>query len=201
MTDISDINEQHQIYLSTHSRSSQHSSGQTESSQTTILRISHSKTDVQHDPTAMGQTKDRRLCSEAQLSTTNLLDANLKPSSSSSGCIETTLAQEGDVCLPALEDDTTSSQINKTATINKGCTSDTIVAEPVLVPDDTEHEAFESTYNMEGEQEMESSRLAVINHKRLQDGLDQHTIDYLNSKIRQSTQNAYDHGWNNWQSS
>ncbi|KAG1320249.1 hypothetical protein G6F62_011422 [Rhizopus arrhizus] len=68
--------------------------GQTESSQTTILRISHSKTDVQHDPTAMGQTKDRCLCSEAQLSTTNLLDANLRPSSSS-GCNETTLAQEG----------------------------------------------------------------------------------------------------------
>ncbi|KAG0848661.1 hypothetical protein G6F17_011455 [Rhizopus arrhizus] len=189
---------QHQSYLSTHSRSSQYSSGQTESSQTTILRISHSKTDVQHDPTAMGQTKDRCLCSKAQLSTTNLLDANLRPSSSSSGCNETTLAQEGDVCLPTLEDDTTSSQINKTATINKSCTSDTIVAEPVLVPDDTEHETFESTYNMEGEQEMESSRLAVINHKRLQDGLDQHTIDYLNSKIRQSTQKAYDHGWNNW---
>ncbi|KAG1140768.1 hypothetical protein G6F37_012928 [Rhizopus arrhizus] len=91
---------QHQSYLSTHSRSSQHSSGQIESSQTTILRISHSKTDIQHDPTAMGQTKDRRLCSEAQLSTTNLLDINLGPSSSSSsssGCNETTLAQEGDV--------------------------------------------------------------------------------------------------------
>jgi hypothetical protein len=47
---------------------------------------------------------------------------------------------------------------------------------------------------------MVSSRVAAICNSRLQDGLDQQTIAFLNKKTRESTQKMYDKGWRRWES-
>jgi hypothetical protein len=45
---------------------------------------------------------------------------------------------------------------------------------------------------------MVSSRVAIINSNRKQDGIDEETINLLNQKTRKSTHKIYDNGWNHW---
>lgn len=74
------------------------------------------------------------------------------------------------------------------------------MVQPILIPDDLKNETPTITNYLENQPEMVSSRLAIINNSRLQDGLDERTVQYLNQKTRQSTQKIYDNGWNQWSS-
>ncbi|KAG1467098.1 hypothetical protein G6F56_004577 [Rhizopus delemar] len=76
--------------------------------------------------------------------------------------------------------------------------NNTDVAKPILVSDDTEDETFGTTRRMESQSEMEFNRLAIISYKRMQDGIDATTSEFLYNKIRPSTNKAYDYGWKHW---
>lgn len=74
-----------------------------------------------------------------------------------------------------------------------------MVVKPILVPNDSTNETHATSDYLEDQSKMVSSRLAVINSFRLQDGLTD-TIKYLNQKTRQSTHKTYDNGWAHWAS-
>ena len=97
-----------------------------------------------------------------------------------------------------MEDDSTSITANQKTTTQENSVSDSTMAKPVLVSNDTANETPATTNHLEAEFKMVLSRMAIINNYREENGLDQDAIEYLNQKIRQSTQKAYDNGWNHW---
>ncbi|KAI9325121.1 hypothetical protein BD770DRAFT_450178, partial [Pilaira anomala] len=189
---------QHQRNISTHSRSDEYKSGYAESNQKTFIRIHDSETVFSNDSIQMGENEDRRICSETQLPITNVLVTFNRSRSSSSGCDETNMAEKGDVPISTMENDSSGIKINTETEIESNSISDINVAKPILVSNDPKDEAPTTADNLEDKSKMvlsvtgESgniwsefmtlSRLAIINNKRLQDGLDQETIDYLNKK-------------------
>ncbi|KAI8875583.1 hypothetical protein K501DRAFT_310217 [Backusella circina FSU 941] len=45
------------------------------------------------------------------------------------------------------------------------------------------------------EQEMVTDRISIINDKRMNDGISQRSSEFLNKKVRDTTQKSYDYGW------
>jgi hypothetical protein len=189
---------QHQCNLSAHSGNIKYEGRYAESYQETPIRNCYSQENVSHDPKFLGKTIDRCLCCETQSSITKLLVPNKRSNSNSSGRDEAKVVEEGHVPIPSLEDDTTGITYDSETETNQSSSSHTIVVEPVLVSDGIKNETLTTTDNLEDKQQMVSSRLAIINNKRLQDGLDKQTIEFLNKKTRESTHRAYDNGWNHW---
>ncbi|KAG1437480.1 hypothetical protein G6F56_013082 [Rhizopus delemar] len=108
------------------------------------------------------------------------------------------MVTKGDVPLPSLEVNSTSFEKDSRTEIEASNSDHSIVAQPILVSDDSTNETHSTSNYLEDQSEMVSSRLAIINNYRLQDGITADTIKYLNQKTRQSTHKAYDNGWNHW---
>jgi hypothetical protein len=123
-----------------------------------------------------------------------------RPSSFSYRCPATSIVTEGDVFIPTLETDTPTTEETSRTKGKASSSSDSIIAQPILVPDDLKDETPTTANHLENKSEIVSSRLAIINNSRLQDGLDEEIIKILNQKTRQSTQKMYDNGWNHWTS-
>ncbi|KAG1639576.1 hypothetical protein G6F44_007697 [Rhizopus delemar] len=164
------------------------------------IRINDSKKDVQLYTKKMGEAENRRLCSAPQPPAANVLDMVNRPSSFSCRCPATSMVTEGDVFISTLETDTLSTEKTSRTKGKAISSSDSIVAQPIPVPDDPKDETPTTTNHLENKPEMVSSRLAIINNSRLQDGLDEETVNFLNRKTRQSTQKICDNGWNHWTS-
>lgn len=178
---------QHSGYISTHSRDLEHSSRPVEQTQETIVRIYNPKENVQPHTKTMGNTKNRRLFSSTQQPVTNVLDSSTRSTSFSNGCDETNMVTEGNVPLPSVEIDSTSLEENTTTEVETSSIDNTMVAQSVLVPHDSTDETSTTTNTLENQSKMDSSRLAVINNYRLQDGIKEETLSFLNQKTRSST--------------
>ncbi|KAG1258167.1 hypothetical protein G6F68_008917 [Rhizopus microsporus] len=191
---------QHQGDISTYPRDFEHSGRQIEQTKKTVIRINNSKKDVQLHTTPMGTTEDRRICSSSQPSVTNVLDSIPRSISISNRCNETNMVTKGDVSVSTLEVNSASVKENSGTEIEASSSNHSMVAQPILVSNDSKNETHSTSNNLEDQSEMVSSRLAIINNYRLQDGITEDTIRYLNQKTRQSTHKAYDNGWTHWTS-
>ncbi|KAG1166355.1 hypothetical protein G6F36_012975 [Rhizopus arrhizus] len=166
---------QHQGNISTHSRGDGHSGRQIELTEETAIRINEFEKDVQLYTEKMAEAEDRRLCSAPQPPAAKALDIVNRPSSFSRRCPATSMITEGDVFISTLETDTPSTEKTSRTKGKASNSSDSIVAQPILVPDDPKDETPTTTNHLENQSEMVSSRLAIINNSRLQDGLDEET--------------------------
>ncbi|KAG1467350.1 hypothetical protein G6F56_004462 [Rhizopus delemar] len=108
------------------------------------------------------------------------------------------MAIDWNVYLFTVEDDSSSVAINQESKVEMSSSNNTNVVKPILVSDDTEDETFSTTHRMESQSKIEFNRLAIINHKKMQDGIAAATSEFLNNKIRPSTNKAYDNGWKHW---
>ncbi|KAG0768500.1 hypothetical protein G6F26_006016 [Rhizopus arrhizus] len=115
----------------------------------------------------------------AQHKAANLLDMVNRPSSFSGRCTETSMLTEGDVFIPTLEIDTPSTEEISRTKGKASNSSDSIMAQPILVSDDLKDEARTTTNHLENQSEMVSSRLAIINNSRLQDAVNWSDINQL----------------------
>lgn len=118
---------------------------------------------------------------------TRLLGNITRSTSPSSGCNETTLAEEGLISLPSVENDTICCEETATTKDIKSCIGNSFMDNSILVPDDSKDETSNTTNSMEDQQSMVSSSLAIINHSRQEAGLDENTICFLNKKVSNST--------------
>ncbi|CEP06881.1 hypothetical protein [Parasitella parasitica] len=110
----------------------------------------------------------------------------------------TTVATNWNVCLSTMENDSTGTKIDQRPKAEESSPDNTDMAKPILVSNGAKNETLSITYSLENQSEMEFNRLAIINHKRMQDGIDAKTSEFLNKKIRPSTNKAYDNGWKHW---
>ncbi|KAG0839800.1 hypothetical protein G6F17_013766 [Rhizopus arrhizus] len=110
------------------------------------------------------------------------------------------MVTKGDVSVSTLEVNSASVKENSGTEIEASSSNHSMVAQPILVSNDSKNETHSTSNNLEDQSEMVSSRLAIINNYRLQDGITEDTIRYLNQKTRQSTHKAYDNGWTHWTS-
>ncbi|KAG0738792.1 hypothetical protein G6F57_014159 [Rhizopus arrhizus] len=191
---------QHQGDISTYPREFEHSGRQIEQTEKTVIRINNSKENVQLNTTPMGTTEDRRICSSSQPSVTNILDSISRSNSISNRCNEADMVTKGDVFVSTLEVNSASVKENSGTEIEAISSNHSIVAESVLVSNDSKNETHLTSNNLEDQSEIVSSRLATINNYRLQDGITEDTIRYLNQKTRKSTHKTYDNGWTHWTS-
>ncbi|KAG1143259.1 hypothetical protein G6F37_007041 [Rhizopus arrhizus] len=189
---------QHSRQLSTRTRYTEYGSRQIEQSQETPVRINNPETNVQTNHSPMGTATSGCLCSKTQSTITNILGTEPGPRSSCTGCISTRLASQWVVPLPTLETNSSSYTEDKTTATEENSSNHTTLAKSILVSNDIANETFETTNSMETEFKMVFSRMAVINDYRKENGIGQEAMEYLNQKIRQSTQRAYDNGWNHW---
>ncbi|KAI8878073.1 hypothetical protein K501DRAFT_277876 [Backusella circina FSU 941] len=119
-------------------------------------------------------------------------------SSASCGCNATTLAKQGGVCVPTLENDTAGFREDKTGTSEEDSSDNTIVDNSLLVSNDLTIQTSQNANNLEGESEVVISRMDVINSWRKNNGIDANTTKLLDQKTRKSTQKNYDNGWKHW---
>jgi hypothetical protein len=92
------------------------------------------------------------------------------------------MVTEGDIFIYNLETDTPSTEETSRTKSKASSSSDSIVAQLILVPDDLKDETPTTSNHLENKSEMVSSRLTIINNSRLQDGLDEETVKLLNQK-------------------
>ncbi|KAG0191666.1 hypothetical protein DFQ28_011266, partial [Apophysomyces sp. BC1034] len=171
---------------------------QTEQKEDDILRIVDTESLVPEDSGEVGTAQDRCIRSATQQTATRILDTTVRSRGDGSGCIPTRLEEERSLPIPALEANSEGSAENKSSEAKTSGTGDTDVDKPILVSNDPEDEPFSHTVNMASEQEVESSRLAVISKYWGEQGLDQDTIEFLTKKTRQTTRKVYDNGWRRW---
>ncbi|KAG1140888.1 hypothetical protein G6F37_012907 [Rhizopus arrhizus] len=146
----------------------------------------------------MGPTTTGCIRSETQQTTSKLLVTSLGSGSDSGRRLSAELEDKGTILVPAMEANPSCLETSKGAEIETSGIGDPFMAEPVLVPNDPEDETHRFTNNLETEQQMVFSRMAIIHNYRVANGLDGKTIQFLNKKIRTSTQRMYDTGWIRW---
>ncbi|KAG1038842.1 hypothetical protein G6F43_012627 [Rhizopus delemar] len=184
--------------LSAHTRDSEHSSRHVKQNQETSVRIINSEGNVQKDQSTMGASTYRRVCCQTQPTTTTVLGSELRSRSDGNRCLSTKLENQRSLPPSAMENDSQSITKNQETKTQESSFSNSFMAEPVLVPHDPADETHTTTDHMEAEREMVISRMAIINNFREENGIERDTIEYLNQKIRKTTQRAYDNGWKHW---
>ncbi|KAG1169999.1 hypothetical protein G6F36_011988 [Rhizopus arrhizus] len=148
----------------------------------------------------MGTTTDRRLCCDTQPSTEEILESSSGSNGRSPGRFPTAVAEEGNVLEPSLETDSESYTTNQITEDPSGSSSDSILAQSILVSNDFEVEASKQSDYYEDQQEVFPILLEIINEKRRKSGLINETsIKYIAKSTRKSTEKAYDNGWKHWQ--
>ncbi|KAG1044387.1 hypothetical protein G6F43_011463 [Rhizopus delemar] len=186
--------------LSTYTGDKEHQCRPTIKTTAATLRTDNSKKDVSTDFTTMGTTTDRRLCCDTQPSTEEILESSSGSNGRSPGRFPTAVAEEGNVLEPSLETDSESYTTNQITEDPSDSSSDSILAQSILVSNDFEDETSKQSDYYEDQQEVFPSRLEIINEKRRKSGLiNEASIKYIAKSTRKSTEKAYDNGWKHWQ--
>ncbi|EIE91831.1 hypothetical protein RO3G_16542 [Rhizopus delemar RA 99-880] len=107
------------------------------------------------------------------------------------------MAETGSILLSPLEDDPKSTSINQDLKTEESNLDNTGVADPALVPHDSEDDTTRCSSTLPT-QVPEINRLAIIRGARNKQGLNTEEANYLERSIRDSTARAYDNGWLKW---
>ncbi|KAG1506455.1 hypothetical protein G6F52_011891 [Rhizopus delemar] len=143
----------------------------------------------------MGTSLSGCIRGETQSATTTILGTESGSRSNSNRCISTELEHQRTLPSPTLETDPKSLEANQIPTSQESSSGEATVVKPILVPDGTANETPQETNHMEVQLKMDFSRMALTNNFRKNNGINQDTINFLNQKIRKSTQRANDNDW------
>lgn len=151
--------------LSTYSRNQEHKCGQTLKETSTTLRTDNSEKDVPNDFKTMGSDEDRCICSSAQPPAKEILESTSKSDDRSPTCIASKMVKEGYVPKSSVETDSTGVTTDQSTEAPTSSSSDTVLAQSILVPNDIEDETSgQSNYN-EDKQEILPRRMDIINEE------------------------------------
>ncbi|KAG1414891.1 hypothetical protein G6F59_010049 [Rhizopus arrhizus] len=146
----------------------------------------------------MGTTIDRRVCEQTRYSTTTILEPSARPRGASIGCFPTDMATKRNVPVPTLEIHSKNNSANKTSETKTSSSCHTVLANSVLVSNNTQDETQESTKGVQIRQ-VENDRMELIRNKRKTvDRLDEDTIEFLSHAHRKNTHRVYNSGWKKW---
>lgn len=110
-------------------------------------------------------------------------------------CFQPELEEEGVIPISTMEIDSESIEENEARSYQGSSTSDTTMAESVLVPNIVTNEPVSKANNLENESKVELNRLEIINSYRKSNGMDEELIKHLNNSTRSKTNKLYDVGW------
>lgn len=134
--------------LSTYSRNQEHKCGQTLKETSTTLRTDNSEEDVPNDFKTMGSGEDRCICSSAQPPAKEILESTSRPDDRSPTCIASKMVKEGYVPKSSVETDSADVTTDQSTEAPTSSSSDTVLAQSILVPNDIEDETSgQSNYN------------------------------------------------------
>ncbi|OBZ80125.1 hypothetical protein A0J61_11826, partial [Choanephora cucurbitarum] len=160
----------------THSGNREHRCRRTQqTNDKSTIRSNYSKTNIQSHSEQLETTKRRRICSETESKTTNILEFQSGSKLSSDRRLSTVMEESGLVVLPHSFDHT-------------ALDTSTLVAD--LNEDEENSEAIHISA-----QSMDYDRMAVIRHKKQEEGLSRESIEYLTKANRESTNANYDLSW------
>ncbi|KAG0758209.1 hypothetical protein G6F16_010446 [Rhizopus arrhizus] len=146
----------------------------------------------------MGTTIDRRVCEQTQYSTTTILEPSARPRGASIGCFPTDMATKRNVPVPTLEIHSKNNSANKMPETKTSSSCHTVLANSVLVANNTQDETQESTKGVQIRQ-VENDRMELIRNKRKTvDRLDEDIIEFLSHAHRKNTHRVYNSGWKKW---
>ncbi|KAG1151402.1 hypothetical protein G6F37_001184 [Rhizopus arrhizus] len=110
------------------------------------------------------------------------------------------MEEEGDALESSLKTDSEGYTTNQTTEDPSDSSSDSILAQSILVSNYFKDETSRQSDYYEDQQEVFPSRLEIINAKIRKSGLINETsIKYVTKSTRKSTEKAYDNGWKHWQ--
>ncbi|KAG1090212.1 hypothetical protein G6F39_010639 [Rhizopus arrhizus] len=183
--------------LSTHSGGKQHPGGFTEQTKNSSLRVEATQEMVSTDTEEMGETNNRRLCGKTQQPIAPVLESQSGSSSKCSRRLSANLAQEGFVPSPSVETHSQSASHVQETTREGSDFGDTVLEDSVLVSHGTPVDK-RSPSPTTGQQEMDISRLEVIEASKKNNGLDEDVLKFLRNATRKRTHQLYNRGWSLW---
>ncbi|KAG1008543.1 hypothetical protein G6F27_006398 [Rhizopus arrhizus] len=184
--------------IPTYQGSRQCGGGPTFTNQETFVREHDPEKIFQDDSITLGTPGHRHVCVASKYTTTKILESEARSSSDGDGCISPTVAHDRVICLPTLEVDSTSTAVDKEKEDTTNSSSDTLVADTILVSDVAGNDETMSTDFSQAECKNDTSRMAVIRRIQQNEGLSQETMQFLGDAQRSGTQRTYDTGWNKW---
>ncbi|KAG1032972.1 hypothetical protein G6F25_010875 [Rhizopus arrhizus] len=161
------------------------------------LRVEATQEMVSTDTEEMGETNNRRLCGKTQQPIAPVLESQSGSSSKCSRRLSANLAQEGFVPSPSVETHSQSASHVQETTREGSDFGDTVLEDSVLVSHDTPVDK-RSPSPTTGQQEMDISRLEVIEANKKNNGLDEDVLKFLRNATRKRTHQLYNRGWSLW---
>ena len=129
------------------------------------LRTDNSEKDVSTDSTTMETITNRCLCCDTQSLTEEILKSSPRSNDRSSGYSPTAMAEESDVLESSLATDSAGYTTNQTTEDPSDSSSDSILAQSILVSNDFENETSRQSDDYEDQQEVSPSHLEITNKK------------------------------------
>ncbi|KAG1369239.1 hypothetical protein G6F61_012504 [Rhizopus arrhizus] len=161
------------------------------------LRVEATQEMVSTDTEEMGETNNRRLCGKTQQPIAPVLESQSGSSSKCSRRLSANLAQEGFVPSPSVETHPQSASHVQETTREGSDFGDTVLEDSVLVSHGTPVDK-RSPSPTTGQQEMDISRLEVIEASKKNNGLDEDVLKFLRNATRKRTHQLYNRGWSLW---
>ncbi|KAG1063729.1 hypothetical protein G6F41_010576 [Rhizopus arrhizus] len=161
------------------------------------LRVEATQEMVSTDTEEMGETNNRRLCGKTQQPIAPVLESQSGSSSKCSRRLSANLAQEGFVPSPSVETHSQSASHVQETTREGSDFGDTVLEDSVLVSHGTPVDK-RSPSPTTGQQEMDISRLEVIEASKKNNGLDEDVLKFLRNATRKRTHQLYNRGWSLW---
>ena len=179
----------------THSRNKEHRCRQTQqTNDEPTIRGNHSETNIQSHSEPLGTAERRRICSERESATTDVLELQSGSELSSNRRLPTVVEESRLRLFSPVE--THPSHIAQDQ--NRSNTEDSFDHATwdvsTLVADNNEDEEDSETVHI-STQPMDYDRMAVIRHKKQEEGLSRESIEYLTKANRESTNANYDLSW------
>ncbi|KAG1468015.1 hypothetical protein G6F56_004081 [Rhizopus delemar] len=142
------------------------------------IRGSIIQQDISENSTTMESVNHRRIHDKSQQEVEEILEPPTRFRSSSTGCFQPTVAEEG--------------YKNQERGIG-----DTVLANAILVSDVIENDTTTETNGLSNE-EMDHDRMAIIRRSRQKQGVSKTAAKFLPKATRSNTNKAYDKGWRRW---
>ncbi|KAG2233244.1 hypothetical protein INT48_001693 [Thamnidium elegans] len=166
-------------------------SGQIVEDQETAVQEYNTEEVISKNSEEMGTFEDRHVCVEREHPTGKVLESKTGSEGDRNRCFPTEVAKNWTICVPIEENDTTSTEANKAEEDKKDSTSNTPVADSILVFNTNEDEENMQANGILEKPKNEVDRMAITRRIRSKEGVSEEVGGYLIKAERKNTSRVY----------
>ncbi|KAG1462468.1 hypothetical protein G6F56_005509 [Rhizopus delemar] len=142
----------------------------------------------------MGSVNHRCIRDKSQQEVEEILEPSTRSRSSSTGCFQPKVAEEGFISQSTLEANSKSVTTYEVTKDQESGIGDTLLANAILVSDAIENDTATETNDLSNE-EMNHDHMAIIRRSRQKQGVSKTAAKFLLKATRSNTNKAYGKGW------